>query len=180
MTNKIEDRLVREILRALDGKLGATYPQMLARRIIGLESFDKDDKFRAVHEDEKNWLGRELLRLVQTGDTEKLRQVADASEHLRKNRKVFNLKRYERLRAYFKVYEREGRPPKIRELIDVSGDDEKRALNEKWALNNERAIRKLLRDLDLPYTSVPTGHPKGVTNSRNPERLRRFRSLMLR
>jgi hypothetical protein len=172
-----QDRLVREILRALDGKWAGTYPQLLARRISMLDDVAGSEKFRAIYEDEMNWLGSELVRLVQAGDTKTLRQIADARDHLRKDGEMFNRKRYYRLRAYLKIYERTGRPPTIKEILkqlDIPGDDERRALND------ERGIRKLLDDLDLPYTNVPTGHPKGVTNSRNSERLRRLRSLLLR
>jgi hypothetical protein len=178
MTKKIEDRLIREILRALDGKWAGTRPQMLAGRISYLEWDAKDDKLpaSALDKDEASWLGRELLRLVQTGDTKTLRQIADARDHLRKDGEVFNRKRYERLRTYLRVYEREGRPPKIKELVKPSGD-------AKRDMNNERAIRKLLDGLDLPYTDVRTGRPKGSTDSikrgANSERLRRLRSLLL-
>ncbi len=168
--NNVERRLVAELLRALDGKYGGTYPQMIARRVSQL-SIAK--KYPALYEDEINFLGGELLRLVETGDTKTLRRIADARDHVRKDGEVFNRKRYDRLRTYLLVYEREGRPPKIGELIDKSGDDGK-------DINNERAIRKLLDDLDLPYTPVPTGHPKGKPNSTNAERLRQLRSLLNR
>jgi hypothetical protein len=175
---KNEELLVREIRRALDGKWADTKPWILAGRIKELRWDVKDDKLPASAMDkrEASWLGRELLRLVQTGDTKTLRQIADARDHLREDGEVFDRKRYQRLKTYLRVYEREGRPPKIKELVKPSGDDKK-------DMHNERAIRKLLDGLDLRYTSAPTGRPKGSTDSikrgANAERLRRFRSLLL-
>jgi hypothetical protein len=172
MNKSTRDRLITEIPRALDGKYGGTYPQMLVRRIGFLAWLAKDEKWRALHEIERNWLGDVMLRLLQTGDTKTLRQIADARDRLRKDGEVVSRKRYDRLLAYLIVYEREGRSPKIRELFKSSGDAQK-------DMNNERAIRKLLDDCDLPYSGVPTGRPKGSTNSKNSERLRRLRSLLL-
>jgi hypothetical protein len=171
--NKIERRIVDEGLRALDGKWGGTIPQMLVRRISYLRGLAGDEKLRELYEDERKWLGDELLRLVATGDTKALRQIADARDCLRKDGEVVNRTRYERLERYLEVYEREGRPPKIKELHRSSGDDRR-------DMHEERAIRKLLDDVDLPYTNVPTGRPKGVTNLKNSERLRPLRSLLLR
>ena len=170
------DKLLTALERALDGKWGGTYPQRLVRRISMLRGLAGDEKLRALYEDEISWLGRDLVRLVEMGDTKTLRQIADARDHLRKDGEVHKPKRYERLKAYLYVYEREGRPPTIKELVNPSGD-------AKRDMNNERAIRKLLDDLDLSYTDVPTGRPKGSTDSikrrTNSERLRQLRSLLL-
>jgi Asp-tRNA(Asn)/Glu-tRNA(Gln) amidotransferase A subunit family amidase len=165
------DKLITALLQTLDGKLGGTYPQRLVRRISHLKWDAKGDWLLPASEIDRYeamWLGPELLRLVQTGDTKTLRQIADARDRLRKDGEMFNRKRFERLYTYLKVYQREGRPPKIKELYKPSGD-------ERRDMHEERAIRKLLNELDLPYTSVPTGHPKGTKNSINPERLRQLR-----
>jgi hypothetical protein len=155
------DKLLTALLKALEGKWGGTYPQRLVRRISYLKWDVKGDWLLPASEIDRHeamWLGAELLRLVQTGDTKTLREIADARDRLRKDGEMFNRKRYERLCAYLEVYEREGRPPKIKETYKPSGD-------ERRDMNEERAIRKLYNELDLFYTSVPTGHPKGTKNS---------------
>jgi hypothetical protein len=103
----IERRIIAAGLRALDGKWAATYPQMLVRRISYLAGLPKDHPW---YEAEISWLGRELLRLVETGDTKTLKQIVDARDHLRKPGEISNRKRYDRLCAYLKVYERRRTP----------------------------------------------------------------------
>jgi hypothetical protein len=165
-SNVVRERLITKLLRAQDGKYGRTYPLSLVGRICMLQDIPD--------ENERKWLGDELIRLVQTGDTKTLRYIAEARDRFLKDaREVFNRKRYDRLRAYLRVYDRGGRPPEIRELFKPSGDLKK-------DMSEERSIRKLLDDVELPYTRVPTGRPKGVKDSRNSERLRRLRSLLLR
>jgi len=156
MNRSIIDRLVLESLRALDGKLGGTYPQMLARRIKLASQVPLDEKNQ---KEEDAWLGHALFDLAQT-NTKSLRQVADALDSMRKDGQVKNEKRYSWLWAYLVAYEEAhcGRPPTMKEIIagiEMPDDEAKRAYKE-------RAGRKLLNKIGLPITNVPTGRPKGA------------------
>jgi hypothetical protein len=182
MNKDIEDRLIRETLRALDGKLGGSYPRMLAGRIMFLSKIPDTAFGHAVRKDEQAWLGPALLNLAQK-DTKTLRLVADALDSMRKDGQAKNEKRYSWLNAYLWAYEELhcSRPPTMKEVVaQIKMPD-----NEVKRAYKERAGRKLFTECNLPITNVQTGRPKGAKDTIWPrsgksERRENLRSLLLR